>query len=85
MNARIKKQIHKITDLCFDAKDFGHDCFFEYSPHVQAFYFQSYKNGYEVGVKNERDFDSRLYFDKENAETELDKIIDYLENLIEES
>lgn len=85
MNARIKKRIHKIIDLCIDAKDFGHDCFFDYSPHVQMFVFQSYKNGYEVGVKKNRDFDSRIYVDKEDAETKLDKIIDYLENLIDES
>ena len=85
MNARIKKRIHKITDLCFDAKDFGHDCFFSHMAHVQSFEFQSYKNGYEIGAKKKYDFDSRIYVDKEDAETKLDKIIDYLENLIDES
>jgi hypothetical protein len=83
MNARIRKRIHKITDLCIDAKDFGHDCFYGFHPHVNKINFDFYKDGWEKGKE------SILYEDiKLNGpETieELDNVIKLLEELIDES
>jgi hypothetical protein len=83
MNARIRKRIHTITDLCIDAKDFGHDCFYSFQPHVNNIHFDFYKDGWE------KDKEAILYEDiKLNSpETieKLDSVIEALEQLIEES
>lgn len=83
IDARIKKKVHRIMDLCFDAKDFGHDCFFNYSPHVQQFEFYLYKNGWIEEKK--QDIKRNTYLNDDSSEIELDKMIEFLENLIEES
>ena len=83
MNAKIKKKIHKITDLCFDAKDFGHDCFLRYMSHVESLSLDIHKNGWN-GEK-ETDIHVDFYLNKEDAETKLDEVIECLENLIQES
>jgi|LAHS01.1.fsa_nt_gb hypothetical protein len=83
MNARIKKKIHKITDLCFDVKDLGHDCYLRYFSHVKSFGLDIHKNGWD-GEK-EVDIHIDLYLDKTDTETKLDEMITCLETLIEES
>ncbi|GEM_PF-4577578 len=83
INARIRKKIHRITDLCFDAKDFGHDCFFRYNPHVCQVEFFIYKHGWEA--EKPQDIRMTTYLDNDKPENELDKIIECLEKLIEES
>lgn len=83
MNAKIRKRIHKIIDLCIDAKDFGHDCFFTTQPHVSSIDFNFYKNGWE------KDKESILYEDiklnRPETIEKLDSVIKLLEQLIEES
>lgn len=83
MNARIRKRIHKIIDLCIDAKDFGHDCFFTAHPHVSTIHFSFYKDGWE------KDKEAILYEDinLNSPETieKLDSVIKLLEELIDES
>jgi len=89
MNARIKRKVHKIMDLCFDAKDFGHDCMVSYQGHVTDFSIRVYKDGYEKSGKKVT-FNHSLYLDDQSllpldeAEATLDEIIGYLEKLIEE-
>lgn len=83
MNIKIRKKLHKVLDLCFDAKDLGHDCFFRYSPHVSSFNLEIHVDGY-IEEKYEN-FRTSFYLDKEDAETKLDEVIEYLEKLIDES
>lgn len=82
-NARLRKLMHKIIDLCIDAKDFGHDCFFEYSPHVNNFEICFCKRGWEKG--KEKYLKNSICLDTTNAESELKDIISSLEKLIDES
>jgi hypothetical protein len=83
MNARIRKRIHKIIDLCIDAKDFGHDCFFTAQPHVSSIDFNFYKDGWE------KDKEAILYEDiklnRPETIKKLDSVIKLLENLVDES
>ncbi len=83
MNARIKKKLHKIIDLSFDAKDFGHDCFYRFYPHVNNFSFDVHKGGYID--KKKIDYRKDIYLDNANSEEQLNEIIEYVENLIDKS
>lgn len=83
MNARIRKRIHKIIDLSIDAKDFGHDCFISTEPHVRQIHICCYKGQWES--HKEKALYESIGLNKDNTLEELDKIIEFLEKLIEES
>lgn len=83
MNARIRKRIHKIMDLCIDVKDFGHDCFYKFQPHVNNIHFDFYKDGWEKG-KEPILYESIKLNGPETIE-KLDSVIKLLEELINES
>lgn len=84
MNVRLRKKALKVMDLCMDAKDLGHDCFLKYQPHVHLIDISCYTGNYEK--EKPIAFSTYTYLDVEDdAVVELNKMIDYLENLIEKS
>jgi len=84
MNVRLRKKVHKVMDLCLDAKDLGNDCFLKYQPHVHMIDISCYIGNYEK--EKPIAFSTYTYLDMENnAVVELNKMIDYLEDLIEKS
>lgn len=83
MNARIRKKIHKIMDLCIDVKDFGHDCFYSFQPHVNNIHFDFYKDGWEKD-KEHLLFEG-IKLNSPETIKKLDSVIKLLEELIDES
>lgn len=83
MNARIRKRIHKIIDLSIDLKDFGHDCFIDTLPHVNQIKIYCYKDGF--AIEKEEVLYEHIYLDDDETIEQLDKIIEFLEKLIDES
>ncbi len=71
--------INRILNLCIEAKEHGHDCFFQYTPHVEWAEVRIYVDGWRSG--EEADKELRANFDKPK---ELEEIIEILEKLIQE-
>ncbi len=83
MNVRLRKKVHKIVDLCMDAKDLGHDCFFNTYPHVNQVKIQCFLG--EWDKEKEIGFEKHTNLNSDDAVDDLNEMIEYLENLIEES
>jgi hypothetical protein len=75
-----KDKLHKIMDLCIDAKRFGHDCFLNYSGHVNTISFNIHLLGW--GRENAPHYEKRVNLTYTTADDELDDIIQYLENIL---
>lgn len=75
------EKIHKIMDLCLKAKKRGHDCFLNYSGHVDTLRFHIYLFGWSSGI--EPDYKIEVKLTHPNADEEFDAIIGYLEGAIE--
>ncbi len=41
---------HELLELCFKAKEKGHDVFFSYRAHINKIVIEIFKNGWESGV-----------------------------------
>lgn len=80
MNSSIKKKIHKIMDLCLEAKTRGHDCFLSYSGHVDSLRIHIHLFGWNSEI--DPDYESSIYLTYKNTVTELDKVIVYLKEII---
>ena len=75
MNEKLKE----LFELCLKAKEYGADCFFDYSPHVDSISVRVYPTGWN-GEEPIKSFS--LYTDKENAEEIIDECEDYIKNAI---
>ena len=85
----MNERILNLLGLCLQAKEKGHDVFFNYSPHVQSVSICSYEGGWKEGeIENDKvvvDFVNRrfsLYIDGEEANTILEQAEAYLKGLI---
>ena len=76
----MNKKIHKIMDLCFEAKTRGHDCFLDYSGHVDSLKFRSYLFGWNEATDSH--YSTAIYLNHQNTDAKLDKVIVYLEEII---
>ena len=74
------EKIHKIIDLCLEAKTRGHDCFLNYSGHVDRLQFHIHLFGWGSGIEPDYKIDIKLTYP--NADEKLDEIIIYLEDAI---
>ena len=74
------EKIHKIMDLCLEAKTRGHDCFLNYSGHVDRLQFHIHLFGWSREVEPEYKIDIKLTYP--NADNELNEVIVYLEDVI---
>lgn len=59
------------------------DIFVDYYAHVNGLSIRILKNGWNAETYNP-DFNKTVYLDWENAEEELEKLLEYLQNLKEE-
>ena len=81
----MKDRIHALFDLCLRAKEKGHDCFFEYSAHVDAITVRTYAGGW---VKDaDPDYRMTAYLNdgtwsEDEISTKFDKAVAYLKELI---
>ena len=94
----MNERILNLLSLCLQAKEKGHDCFFDYSPHVNEVGIQIHKGGWTYPVKGEQDewikgsdnltvqFYFRCVFDEYYSEAKVLGIIsdaeDYIKGLI---
>lgn len=74
------EKIHKIMDLCLEAKTRGHDCFLSYSGHVDSLRIHVYLFGWNREI--DPDYVFCIYLTSQNADAEFDKIIINLEGII---
>ncbi len=72
------EKIHKILDLCLEAKEHGHDCFYDYSGHVESIKIRVYLYGWNYEFNP--DYESRI--NEKSTDDELDKVVSYLEEII---
>jgi len=83
----MNERILNLLSLCMQAKEKGHDCFFDYSPHVQCVSICVYRNGWKEGEVVDdivvRDFTDRKFgFYIEGDTREVNTIIDMAEDYI---
>jgi hypothetical protein len=91
----MNERILNLLSLCLQAKEKGHDCFFDYSPHVQSVSIRSYEGGWKQGEVDENgevvnDYVSKKFyiyvagdnFDKEEADARFEQAEAYLKGLI---
>ena len=45
---------HELLELCFKAKEKGHDCFFDYSPHIECITVDIYEGKYFPSKKTKK-------------------------------
>lgn len=76
----MQDRVLNLLKLCMQAKEKGHDVFFDYSPHVQKVEIIVYKNGWDKN--NLADFKDYFYTDATES-WHLIKI-DMIENYIKE-
>ena len=83
-------QVLQVLALCMQAKEKGHDCFFNYIPHVNSIEVTIYKNGWEKGKDCIANMKCKLITNEENngspyiSVVTIETMIDYLTNLIKE-
>lgn len=75
-----KEKIHKIIDLCLDAKERGCDCFLRYSGHVDRLDVDVYLFGWSSGTEPDCKRDIKLTYP--NVHEKLDEVIVFLEDVI---
>ena len=78
-------QVLQVLALCMHAKEKGHDCFFNYIPHVNSIEITVYKNGWEKGKDCAANIKCNLGTNEEdNYNVTIETMYDYLTNLIKE-
>lgn len=82
----MSNRITNLLSLCMEAKTKGHDCFFDYAPHIDGITIKIYKGGWKEGevVDNEvvADFcDKTFRFDLDDVWTAR-QAEEYLKGLI---
>jgi hypothetical protein len=79
----MKEKILILLSLCMDAKDKGHDVFFEYLPHVRGIRISSFENGWEYKSEdNPPTMSFGFYIDDKEAMHKADTAIEYLQELV---
>ena len=76
-------QIDNILNLCIHAKEKGHDCFFQYSPHCALITIYAYRGDWKE--KLDPDMTFYLYIDAKSSihnPLEIDKAEYYLTKLV---
>lgn len=66
----MQERVLNLLKLCMQAKEIGHDVFFDYSPHVQSVKIY----GYVGGWKEEKKRDIDVYFYLTTTEEDIAKI-----------
>lgn len=74
------EKIHKIMDLCLEAKGHGHDCFINYYGHVNLLKIKVNLYGWSNGA--EPSYSCEINLTYPNINKRLDEIIEYLEDVI---
>lgn len=83
MNKEIREKMHKVIDLCLDAKELGHDCFYHFQAHVNNFETKVHAFGWESAA--DPDYKKQISLKRGTNDEILksfDEIINYLEILI---
>lgn len=78
----MSERVLNLLSMCMQAKDRGHDAFFDYSPHVQLISIYGYVGG---RIKDkDYDFEYRFYIDDLRAENmaKFDEVESFLKGLI---
>lgn len=83
----MNERIINLLSMCLQAREKGHDVFFNYSPHVQAIGIKGYKDGYRGSKPDNPAKKFYFYIDgylggsQENLET-INSAEEYLKGLI---
>ena len=76
----IKEQVIHLFRLCMQAKEKGHHCYYNYSPHVDGITISVFKNGWEHGKKPDKSF--VIFMDCFDAQEQISYAEAYLKELV---
>lgn len=83
-------QVLQVLALCMQAKEKGHDCFFDYHAHVDKVEVRFYKNGWKSQTDADMHMECDLTTNQPSEKTlnveyvTIEEIIERLQNLIKE-